>query len=70
MPNTRKLRSSSVKSLDREVDPFLGALGKRVRELRDRNGITRKALATATGVSERHLANLEYGRRQCIGAGT
>ncbi len=41
--------------------PFLVALGERVRALRSRRGITRKALATATGVSERHLANLEYG---------
>jgi len=41
--------------------PFLVALGERVRALRARRGITRKALATSTGVSERHLANLEYG---------
>ena len=61
MANTRKLRSSSGASLTREIDPFLVALGQRVRSLRDRNGITRKALAAATGVSERHLANLEYG---------
>jgi XRE family aerobic/anaerobic benzoate catabolism transcriptional regulator len=61
MANTRKLRSSLGGSHDREIDPFLGALGQRVRSLRDRSGITRKALATATGVSERHLANLEYG---------
>jgi XRE family aerobic/anaerobic benzoate catabolism transcriptional regulator len=61
MANTRKLRSSAGKSHDREIDPFLVALGQRVRSLRDRSGITRKALATATGVSERHLANLEYG---------
>jgi XRE family aerobic/anaerobic benzoate catabolism transcriptional regulator len=61
MANTRKLRSSANHSKDREIDPFLVALGQRVRSLRDRNGITRKALAEATGVSERHLANLEYG---------
>jgi len=36
-------------------------LGERVRSLRERHGITRKSLAAATGVSERHLANLEYG---------
>jgi XRE family aerobic/anaerobic benzoate catabolism transcriptional regulator len=41
--------------------PFLVALGERVRALRARRGITRKALAAATNVSERHLANLEYG---------
>ncbi|HKN26492.1 MAG TPA: helix-turn-helix transcriptional regulator [Roseiarcus sp.] len=42
-------------------DPFLIALGERVRGLRARRGMTRKALAQATDVSERHLANLEYG---------
>lgn len=42
-------------------DPFLVALGERVRALRARRAMTRKALAQATDVSERHLANLEYG---------
>lgn len=32
-----------------------------MRALRDRSRTTRKSLALATGVSERHLANLEYG---------
>jgi len=41
--------------------PFLDALGERVRTLRSRQGMTRKAVALAAGVSERHLANLEYG---------
>ncbi len=41
--------------------PFLVALGERVRALRARRGMTRKALAAAADVSERHLANLEYG---------
>jgi XRE family transcriptional regulator, aerobic/anaerobic benzoate catabolism transcriptional regulator len=41
--------------------PFLVSLGERVRALRARRGMTRKALAAATDVSERHLANLEYG---------
>ena len=41
--------------------PFLVALGERLHSLRARRGITRKALAQITGVSERHLANLEYG---------
>jgi XRE family aerobic/anaerobic benzoate catabolism transcriptional regulator len=40
---------------------FLLALGKRARALRSRRGMTRKALAAAADVSERHLANLEYG---------
>ena len=44
-----------------EKNPFLIALGDRVRALRSRRGMTRKALATVADVSERHLANLEYG---------
>ncbi|MFN8894550.1 MAG: helix-turn-helix domain-containing protein, partial [Betaproteobacteria bacterium] len=42
-------------------NPFLVALGERVRALRARRGMTRKAVALAADVSERHLANLEYG---------
>lgn len=44
-----------------ERDPFLVALGERVRGLRARKGMTRRALALASEVSERHLANLELG---------
>ncbi len=44
-----------------EKDPFLVALGERVRTLRARRGLTRKALALDAGVSERHVANLESG---------
>ncbi|MFL5252735.1 MAG: helix-turn-helix transcriptional regulator [Rhodopila sp.] len=44
-----------------EKAPLLVALGERVRALRARRGLTRKAMAQVTGVSERHLANLEYG---------
>lgn len=36
-------------------------MGERVRSMRARRGMTRKALALAAEVSERHLANLEYG---------
>jgi len=41
--------------------PFLVQMGERVRSMRARRGMTRKALALAADVSERHLANLEYG---------
>ena len=44
-----------------EKNPFLVALGERSRALRSRRGMTRKAVAHAANVSERHLANLEYG---------
>jgi XRE family aerobic/anaerobic benzoate catabolism transcriptional regulator len=46
---------------EEEKNPFLVALGERVRALRARRGMTRKATALAADVSERHLANLEYG---------
>ena len=42
--------------------PFLASLGERVRMLRARRGMTRRAVAQAAQVSERHLANLEAGR--------
>jgi XRE family aerobic/anaerobic benzoate catabolism transcriptional regulator len=42
-------------------NPLLAALGDRVRNLRAQRGLTRKAVAVSAGVSERHLANLEYG---------
>ena len=41
--------------------PFLTTLGERVRTLRARRGLTRKAVAQSARVSERHLANLESG---------
>ena len=41
--------------------PFLVSLGERVRALRAARGMTRKALAQTAEISERHLANLEYG---------
>ena len=60
-------RSSPVVALDTPdsgdegKNPFLVALGERVRNLRARRGLTRKAVAQMSDVSERHLANLEYG---------
>ena len=53
--------SPTAASRERGANPLLVSLGGRVRALRERHGITRKSLAAATGVSERHLANLEYG---------
>lgn len=40
---------------------FLVSLGKRVRELRNRRGMTRKMVAQQADVSERHLAQIEAG---------
>lgn len=44
-----------------ERHPFLLAIGVRIAALRARRGMARKALAAAANVSERHLANMEYG---------
>lgn len=40
---------------------FLSALGKRVRELRERRGMTRRFLAQEANISERYLGQLESG---------
>ena len=40
---------------------FLAQLGARVRAWRNQHGMSRKALAAASGVSERYLAQLEAG---------
>ena len=48
-------------STEDEKDPYLIALGERLRSLRSRRGLTRKALARLADVSERHLANVELG---------
>ncbi len=47
--------------VNEDKNPFLVGLGDRVRALRSKRGMARKALALGAGVSERHLANLEYG---------
>jgi XRE family aerobic/anaerobic benzoate catabolism transcriptional regulator len=41
--------------------PLPGGPGRPRARLRARRGMTRKAVALAADVSERHLANLEYG---------
>ena len=41
---------------------FLERIGERVRKARTQRGMTRKILARDSGVSERHLAELEAGR--------
>jgi XRE family aerobic/anaerobic benzoate catabolism transcriptional regulator len=44
-----------------QEDAFLAFLGTRVREIRNRRGMTRKIVAREADVSERHLAQLEAG---------
>ncbi|MEN3294183.1 MAG: family transcriptional regulator, aerobic/anaerobic benzoate catabolism transcriptional, partial [Burkholderiales bacterium] len=53
--------TSAAESAGEVRDPFLTVLGERVRALRSRRGLTRKALARLAEVSERHLANVESG---------
>jgi len=43
-------------------EDFLARLGEKVRDARVRRGLTRKALARESAVSERYLAELEAGR--------
>lgn len=62
MSKAEKPEQTAVASVvKQEKNPFLVALGQRVRALRSRRGVTRKTLSSMTGVSERHLANLETG---------
>ena len=49
-------------SLRQQEDAYLARLGERVRAWRTEQGMSRKALALASGVSERYLAQLEAGR--------
>ena len=51
----------TIPSTDNDKDPFLVALGERLKLLRARRGLTRKALAQLADVSERHVANVESG---------
>ena len=49
-------------SLQQQEDAYLARLGERVRAWRAEHGMSRKALALASGVSKRYLAQLEVGR--------
>src|SRR6266568_4956022 len=63
--NTPATTNSKVATLHQATaspeGDFLLSLGKRVRELRSRRGMTRKMVAREAEVSERHLAQLEAG---------
>ena len=60
-PLARGDRTAAGPAPAEEKNPSLSALGDRVRRLRAARGMTRKAVALSANVSERHLANLEYG---------
>jgi len=53
--------NAPLTSLQQE-SAYLAQLGERVRAWRNSHGMTRKALAVASGVSERYLAQLEAGQ--------
>lgn len=48
-------------TVERADPAFLAAMGRQVREARERRGLARRALAQTAGVSERYLAQLEAG---------
>jgi len=56
------MNAAVLPSTQTEDEAFLANLGERVRAWRDGHKITRKALALASGVSERYLAQLESGQ--------
>lgn len=60
-PENDQSNAEARQTDERDDGEFLLALGKRVREVRDRRGMTRKLVAREAGVSERHLAHLEAG---------
>jgi XRE family aerobic/anaerobic benzoate catabolism transcriptional regulator len=56
------MADSDTGSAEETAEWFLGLLGQRVRAARARHGMTRRDLATHSGVSERHLAQVEAGK--------
>jgi XRE family transcriptional regulator, aerobic/anaerobic benzoate catabolism transcriptional regulator len=60
MESPRPLKSVAAVAPIEEAN-FLRQLGRRVRELREERGLTRRALALQTDVSERYLGQLETG---------
>ena len=53
--------AASVDAVTQEDTQFLAGLGARMRELRERRAMSRKALARESQVSERYLAQIESG---------
>lgn len=61
-PTSSQSKASSLHPPEVSSDGhLLVSLGKRVRELRNRRGMTRKQVSQEADVSERHLAQLEAG---------
>ncbi len=61
--STRTMKAVRPKpAVARDTEVYLHRLGERVRTLRNRRGMSRKALAAHARVSERYLAQLEVGK--------
>jgi XRE family aerobic/anaerobic benzoate catabolism transcriptional regulator len=63
MPATLSRRTPAALSATGDPDDaeFLAAMGRHVREARERRGLARKAISQGAGVSERYLAQMEAG---------
>ncbi len=59
--NETEISEAPQEVIEENDGSFLESLGRRVREIRERRGMTRKLLAREAAVSERHLAHLEGG---------
>jgi XRE family aerobic/anaerobic benzoate catabolism transcriptional regulator len=55
-------KPAATREQPRDTEAYLHRLGERVRTLRNRRGMSRKALAAHARVSERYLAQLEVGK--------
>ncbi len=58
-------RTKSDAGVSRDLGTYLKRLGERVRTIRSRRAMSRKALAGHSDVSERYLAQLEGGTGNC-----
>jgi XRE family aerobic/anaerobic benzoate catabolism transcriptional regulator len=61
----RLAKKSKAVAADLSTGGYLALLGERVRMMRSRRGMSRKALAKQSRVSERYLAELEMGKGNC-----
>src|ERR1035437_9731264 len=64
-PNARRSRPNRTGEMTENPDPetgFLEQLGQRILTMRALRGMSRKALAQVSGISERYIAQLESGK--------
>jgi len=57
----REIAAPTAPDVNADDADFLIAMGRHVREARERRGMARKGLSQSAGVSERYLAQLEAG---------